>query len=481
MTDYKCSMRLVAALSIVGLSCLLGCSRQSSPPQNQQVPKVIVAKPLLKPIVEWDEYTGRLDAIDSVEIRARVSGYLQSVHFEEGRLVNAGDLLYIIDPRPFEAALNAANAGLAEADARLSESQSLLRQAESEQADAQAQLTLRDRQFDRASKLLAQRALAQEEVDIRESEQLQATAAFEAAKAQVESAKAGIATANASIETAKANVQAAQLNLEYTQIRAPISDRISRRYVTEGNLISGGSSQSTLLTTIVSIDPIHCYFDADEQAFLKYARLSREGKRESSRDVKNPVYMSLIDEAGFPHRGHMDFVDNRIDPNTGTMRGRAIFPNGDSGLTPGLFAKLRLPGSGRYEAVLIPDSAVGSDQSEKYVYVINDEQLVERKLIELGPLSEGLRIIRSGLEGDETLVIRGLQRVSPGAKVETAQEEIAADSDGDLPNNYEPVPKEKWLSRQPTAPPDGLSANEPSPPSRATRSNGPATPQATKN
>ncbi len=447
----------ILLLATLGVS---GC--QTPPEENGDLPltKVTVASPVVMPIVEWDEYTGRLEAIDSVEVRARVSGYLSSTHFQEGQLIKHGDLLAIIDPRPFEAELNGAQARLAESKARLAESQSLLKQAEAEKTDSDAQLNLANKRLDRAKRLAPTGAVPREEVDIRESEQLQAGAAIEAANAKVESAKAGIATASAAIATAEANVETAKLNLQYTRIRAPVSGRISRRYVTEGNLISGGTNQSTLLTTIVSTNPIHCYFDANEQAFLKYARLAKEGKRESSRDVKNPVRVALVDETGFPHSGHMDFVDNRIDPNTGTIRGRAILANEDGLLTPGLFVKVRLPGSGQYEAVMIPDSAVGSDQSEKFVYTIGDGNKIVRKNIQLGPLSHGLRIIRDGLEGDEKIVTRGLQRVFPEMQVATETVTLEARDDPDLPDNYQPVLKEDWLTRQPAEIPDGIQQND---------------------
>jgi RND family efflux transporter MFP subunit len=217
--------------------------------------------------------------------------------------------------------------------------------------------------------------------------------------------------------------------------------------VTEGNLINGGTIQSTLLTTIVSLDPIHVYFDADEQAFLKYTRLAMEGKRQSSREVKNPVYFALADErSGYPHKGHMDFVDNRMDPNTGTMRGRAIFRNADLALTPGLFARLRLPGSAPYEAVLAPDSAIGSDQSVKYVLIVDAENKVRRQPVEIGPMSHGLRVVRSGLDGSERIVLRGLQRVRPGMQVTPIVEGIKSNGDNGLPDSYTPVPKEEWIA-----------------------------------
>ncbi|HUQ70991.1 MAG TPA: efflux RND transporter periplasmic adaptor subunit, partial [Planctomycetaceae bacterium] len=245
----------------------------------------------------------------------------------------------------------------------------------------------------------------------------------------------------------KSLLDIAQLNLEYTEVRAPVTGRISSRLVTEGNLIVGGTGQPTLLTTIVSLDPIYCVFDADEQSFLKYNRLMREGKRPSSRDVKNPVYVGLADEPHqYPHQGHMDFVDNRLDAETGTLRGRAILPNKDLSLTPGLFARLRLPGSGRYDAILIPDLAVGTDQSEKYVFVIDEQDTIRRQAVELGPIVRGLRIVRTGLDGSEQIVLRGLQRVQPGVVVQAKPETIVMKDDG-LPLDAEPLPPENWLTR----------------------------------
>jgi len=407
----------------------------------------VVTTPIKKSIVEWDEYVGRFDAVDFVEVRARVSGYLQSIHFEEGQIVNEGDLLFIIDPRPFAAELNRAKAQVVEAKANLAQSTAKLAEARALKSKAEAGLYFQQTRLARSRKVLPTGAITQEEFDQQQSELLQAQAEVQGALAQIETSNAGIATANASLVTAEAAVAIAELNLEYTRVIAPIRGRVSRREVTEGNLISGGTSQSTLLTTIALLDPIHCYFDADEQAFLKYARLAQEGKRQSSRDVKNPVYVALGDEKnGFRHKGHMDFVDNRLDPNTGTMRARAIFPNPDRFLTPGLFARLRLPGSGKYEAVLVPDSAIGTDQSEKFVFVVDSNNKVHRQLVEIGPMASGLRIIRKGIDGSERIVLRGLQRVRPGVEVVAAVEKIEAKSGDGLPDDYQPVPKEQWIS-----------------------------------
>ena len=247
--------------------------------------------------------------------------------------------------------------------------------------------------------------------------------------------------------TAEAEIQAAELDVEYTQVRSPIEGRISRREVTRGNLVEGGSIGATLLTTIVSSGPIHVYFDANEQEFLKYTRLADSGARESSRDVKNPIFVSLVDEEGYPHRGHMDFVDNRLDPNTGTMRGRGILPNTNGELTPGLFATVRLPGSARYDAVMIPDAAIAANQSQRFVYVLDDANVAQVVDVELGKMIDGLRVIRAGLDGSERLVTVGLQRVRPGAPVTPVEGTIEWSEDDDgLPNDYEPVPRDKWIS-----------------------------------
>jgi RND family efflux transporter MFP subunit len=442
----------VATICLSGIVGWSSCSRQSTTVQQPAAVQVVVATPIKKSIVEWDEYVGRFDAVDVVEVRARVSGYLQSIHFEEGQIVKAGDLLCVIDPRPFVAELNRAKAQLVEAKANLAQATAKSAEAQAQKSKAAAGLDYAQTRLARSRKLLPGNTITQEEFDQQQSELFQAQAEVEGAKAQIETAKAGIATATASITGAQAAVDIAELNLEYTRVMAPITGRVSRREVTEGNLISGGTLQSTLLTTIVSLDPIHCYFDADEQAFLKYARLAREGKRQSSRDVKNPVYVALGDERdGYRHKGHMDFVDNRLDPNTGTMRARAIFANPDLSLTPGLFARLRLPGSGKYNAVLVPDSAIGNDQSEKFVFVVDTNNKVQRQAVEIGPTSSGLRVIRKGLDGSERIVLRGLQRVRPGMEVAATAQRIEAKSSDGLPDDYQPVPKEQWISIHPRA------------------------------
>jgi membrane fusion protein, multidrug efflux system len=344
-------------------------------------PKVKVVRPVAREVTEWDEYTARLDAVDSVEVRPRVSGYLQSIHFQDGAVVRKGELLFSIDARPYEATLRHA-----EADAEL----------------AKSRLALARKNFARAADLLSSHAISQEEADIRESNQRQAEAA---------------------VEEAQALVDAARLDVEFTQVSAPVAGRVGRKLVTEGNLINGGvGTQGTLLTTIVSLDPIYAYFEADEGSLLKYDRLARLGQRPSSRDHKNPVHVGLADEEGFPHEGVMDFVDNQLDRGTGTIVGRALLPNPDLSLIPGLFARLRLPGSGQYQAILIPDEAVASDQSQKFVFVVDGARKVQYRTVKIGPLIDGLRVVREGVGPDDRVIVAGLQRVRPGVAVDVEEE-----------------------------------------------------------
>lgn len=445
--------------SVVPLLLLCSCDQSQPREPSNEPTTVTVAAPLREQVVEWDAYTGRLEPLLFVEIRARVSGYLQSIHFTEGQLVKAGDLLFVIDPRPFNAALEQAEASRNQALAQLAKAQASKARAEAEQQKADASVNVAGRRFQRAKALLQTQAVATEEVDVREGEFLQAKADLEAARAGVAEADAAIATAKAAVETASAAQRTAKIELSYTKIRAPIAGRISDHRVTDGNLIGGGSEQSTLLTTITSIDPIHCTFDASESEVLKYIRLSQSGERQSSRETKNPVYLALADEKGFPHVGHMDFVDNRFDPNSATLRATAIFPNKNNDLIPGLFASVRIPGSGSYEAVLIPDKAVGTDQAKQFVLVVDDQNKVERTAVELGPMVNGLRVVRSGLTGSERIITRGLQRVRPGATVNPEVETLKATSDG-LPDTYEPVPPENWLSLPPAAAPQDGPADD---------------------
>ncbi|WP_246120118.1 efflux RND transporter periplasmic adaptor subunit [Blastopirellula retiformator] len=411
---------------------------------TKPVPTVTVAQPIRKEVVEWDSYTGRLEPIEFVEIRSRVSGYLQSIHFDEGQMVNAGDLLFVIDTRPFVAELNGAKAALNQAKSQLSQANAQMDESEAQQQQADARLKLAVSRVERARKLRTSAAISQDELDGHEAEIEQAQADVAAAEAGIGLAAAGVATAQAAIESAQAGVETAELNLRYTQIHAPVAGRISREYVTEGNLVSGGTATSTLLTTITSIQPIYCTFDINEQQALKYIRLAQAGKRVSSRVAKNPVYLGLADEERFPHEGHMDFVDNRFDNDTACIRVRCIFRNEKEDLVPGMFARVRLPGSAAEERVLIPDSAIGTDQSTQFAYIVVDGK-IERRDLKLGAIVDGLRVVHDGLNGDEALVIEGLLMSRPGIEVNVQAETIQVADDG-LPDTYQPLPPERWIS-----------------------------------
>jgi RND family efflux transporter MFP subunit len=381
-TSLRRCLGVGARASLAVALVLSSCSNRpaSAPPP----PKLKVVQPLVREITEWDEFTARLDAVESVEVRPRVGGFLESIHFQDGAIVKQGDLLFSIDHRPYSATL---------------------RRAEADQALANSRLLLARKNNARAGNLLASHAISQEESDIRESSLRQAEAALQEAEAAVE---------------------AARLDVEFTQVAAPISGRVGRKLVTEGNLISGGGgTQGTLLTTIVSLDPIYAYFEADEGSLLKYDRLARSGQRPSSREFKNPVHVGLADEQGFPREGVMDFVDNQVDRGTGTILGRALLPNPDLSLVPGLFARLRLPGSGLYRATLLPDEAIGSDQSQKFVFVVDGESKTRYQPVKIGPLVDGLRVVREGVAPQDWVVVAGLQRARPGLTVDAQREVIS--------------------------------------------------------
>jgi multidrug efflux system membrane fusion protein len=372
-----------AFLLIVAILPLLATCGPQKPAGNASPPPVTVSKPIQKVISEWDEYTGRFQALETVEIRARVSGFIESVNFKEGQIVKKGDLLFVIDQRPYQIAVDQAKADLQRAQARL-------------------EIATLDLQ--RAEPLVSSQTVTQREYDTRRSTQRDASG-------QVASAEAAL--------------KQAQLNLEWAEVRAPIAGRISDKRVDVGNLITGGQSNSTLLTVIVSIDPIHFVFDGSESDFIHYLRHAAKGERPSSRDVQNPVSVRLADETEFRHSGRMDFVDNAVNPKTGTIRGRAILDNKDGLLTPGFFGRLRLFG-GQHEALLIPDAAIASDQANKIVFVVADDGTVSTKRIEIGPIVDGLRVVRSGLEPADRLVIDGLQRARPGQKVKAEDGKIEA-------------------------------------------------------
>ncbi len=355
----------------VGLS---GCEKPAQPPAAS-APPVTVANPTKRTVTDWDEFTGRFDAIEQVQVRARVTGFVTSVEFKDGAIIKAGDLLYVIDPRQYEAAAE---------------------QARGQLADAKAKVDLAERELTRAETLVKTSAVSESVVDQRR----QTLSAAQAATMQADGA-----------------LKRALLDVEFTRVMAPIDGRVSRHLVTMGNLVQGSESGATLLTSIVSLDPIHVYFDMDESIYIKNSRLWFEGKRPSSRDTANPVQVILSGEAKPSHEGAVDFLDNRLDVGTGTLRGRALVQNQDLSILPGQFARVRVLGSAPYEALLLPDTAIATDQSRKIVFVVNADNVAEARPVVLGPLDDGLRVVREGLKPDDRVVVDGLQRVRVGAKV----------------------------------------------------------------
>ncbi len=355
------------------LSLLSACGEPSAQQVPQQMaPAVSVAAVVHQRITEWDEFTGRLEAPESVSLRPRISGYIDSIGFKEGAIVKAGQPLFYIDDRSYKAEV---------------------RRLEAELADVNSQLKLAKSTFVRANELTENNAISVE--------------LFDSRAADLEQAKARLRSTSAALEIAK-------LNLSYTKVTAPITGRVSRAQITAGNLVSAGQTE---LTTIVSVNQVYAYFDADEQTYLKYIKLAQEGTRPSSRDVKNPVYMGLANESGFPHEGYIDFIDNQVNPATGTIRGRAVFENPEGNFIPGLFTRIKLVGSASYDGILIDDKAIATDLSNKYVLVLDAENKVQYRAIILGEKLNGLRIVKSGLTAADSIVVNGLQRVRPGAQV----------------------------------------------------------------
>jgi RND family efflux transporter MFP subunit len=335
----------------------------------------MVAQVLHQKIVDWDEYTGRFQAIDTVEVRPRVSGYIDRVLFREGQPVKKGETLIVIDPRPYQADFDRAKAGL---------------------ALAKAQRELATLEADRVHKLKDSGAVSQEELDERVS---------------------ALHQQDASVAAAQAAYDAAALNLSFTNVTAPIDGQASRAEVTRGNLVTGGNNGGTLLTTLVSTDPMYVYFEGDEHAYLRYNELARAGERQSSRNFANPVRVGLANEDGFPHEGRMDFVDNQLNVRTGTIRARAVLDNKEGLFTPGLFARVQLLGAAERDAVLIEERAIGTDQTQNFVLVLAPENKLEYRPVQLGRGLKGLRIVNKGLNPNDTIVVNGLQRVRPGMQV----------------------------------------------------------------
>jgi len=369
------SLRGLRPLIVLWALGLSGCGDKPPPPAAAAAPPVTVAQPTRRTVTDWDEFTGRFEAVEEVQVRARVGGFVSSVEFRDGAVVHAGDLLYVIDARPFEATA-------LQADGQLS--------------DARAKAELAKRELDRALTLVQTSAVSESIVDQRR----QTLQAAHAAEMQAEGA-----------------LKAAQLNIEFTHVMAPITGRASRHLVTPGNLVQGSEGGATLLTSIVSLDPIYIYFDVDEATYLKNNKLWFEGRRPSSRDTANPVQVTLTGETKPSHEGKMDFIDNRLDLSTATLRSRAVIPNKDLSILPGQFGRVRLIGSAPYEALLLPDTAVATDQSRKIVFVVKDDNTVEARAVTLGPLDQGLRVIRDGLKPEDKVIVDGLQRARVGAKV----------------------------------------------------------------
>jgi len=352
---------------------------------NDEPPEVTVATPLMKELVEWDEFTGRFAAVQRVEIRPRVSGYIETIDFAEGAVVEEGRRLFSIDDAPFEAALASARADL---------------------ADAEAQLALARVEEQRAAELVEDDNIPRATYDQRVAERQEAEAAVGAAEAAVHSA---------------------EIDLDYTTITAPIAGRISDSRVDVGSLVSASGTSPTLLSTIVSTDPIHFLFELGEAEYLAYQRAADSGEMLANREGETPAQLRLIDEEGWPHDGRLDFLDNELLPESATIRARAVFDNPDDLFTPGLFARVRIPGSPRYETMLIPDAAISAQQAERTVMVLGEDDTIEQRRIRPGPREFGLRIVRDGLEADERVVINGLSRVRPGVQVTPVEGSIEPD------------------------------------------------------
>ena len=380
-TRLACSLRRPAAkrsalAGTAGLLILAGCTGGGpQAPQMPPPPKVTVASVAEREVVEWEEFTGRTEAVEMVDVRPRVSGHIQEVRFQSGQLVKKGDVLFVIDPRWHQAEFERREAEYQQAKVRL------------ENAEREAQ---------RTEQLLSSKAISKEE--------------SEARQARFSEAKAGLLAAEAARDFAK-------LDLEFTEIRAQIDGRVSRAIVTPGNFVSGVAGNATLLTTIVSVAPMYVYADFDENSLLKFNQLVRDGKLLQDGDGKVPVELQLGNEAGFPHRGHIESFDNRLDAGTGSILLRAVFPNQDGAIVPGLFARIRVPLSGEYKAVVVDESAVGTDQALKYVLTLSSSNTVQYRPVTLGPAIDGLRVVRDGLKPGEEIVVNGLARVRPGMPV----------------------------------------------------------------
>jgi RND family efflux transporter MFP subunit len=381
----------IALLPLLGaLTCaaISGCGRRQPALAPTRTPEVVVSQPVVKTVTDYEDFSGRTQAVASVEVRARVSGYLDKVLFKEGYEVKQGDPLFEIDPRTYEAELKRAEANVRQS------------------IDHLKRLQL---DFKRAAELLPTHAISQEEYDLMAGNRDEGEAA---------------------VKVAEAARDLARLNVEFTKVTAPLSGRISRQLIDPGNMVK---ADETALTTIVALDPIYAYFDVDERTTLRVRRLIRAGKVTSSREAAMPVLLSLLDEDDFPHAGTINFVDNYLDAMAGTLRLRGVFPNPNRLLSPGMFVRIRLPIGKAREAVLVSERALGTDQGQSFVYVLDDEDQVVFRRVKLGSLQDGLRVVEEGLAKGDRVVVSGLQRIRPGVKVDPKPTEMSGPTGSPTP------------------------------------------------
>ena len=390
---------LHAAVALVLATFVAACGQGQQQAGAPPPPAVTVATPTKRTVLDFDEYVGRFAAVDSVEVRARVSGYLDGVHFKDGQMVKQGDLLFTIDKRPFQNAVDQARANL---------------------ATAKSNLSYAEADLNRGRELVGQRTITEQIFE-------QRSQAFR--------------NAQASVSGAEAALHNAELDLEWTELRAPINGHIGDRRVSQGNLVTGGSGTTTLLATIVSTDPIYFEFTFDEASYLRYERLAKNGRDVASRDADVKVALKLIDEPDYEHDGHMDFVNNVIDSGTGTIRARAVFANPNGVFTPGMFGRIRVPASPPYEALLVPQAAIGTEQTRKFVYVVGADNTVSERFVTLGQATnDNLQVVKAGLGPDDRIIVNGLLRARPGAKVTPQQEGAQPPA---APANAPPKPSAK--------------------------------------